>query len=653
MKADLILINGTVVTMNSAGKIFEPGLVAVKGNSVVAVGPVSLADEIEAAETVDCAGQIVMPGLINAHTHVPMSLLRGMADDLRLDVWLHGYMMPVEKAFVDETFCHWGTLLSCAEMIRSGVTCFADMYYHENAVAEAAAEVGMRAICAETVMKWPTPNANSYDEALAYCRRFIAQWKGHPLIIPAVGPHAPYTCTPEILRETAHLAQEQDVPLLIHISETAGEVEGSVQAHGLAPAFYVDQFGVLDHKAVVAHGVHLAKEEMALLAEKGAGLVHNPSSNLKLASGVAPVPRMLEVGVRLGLGTDGPASNNNQDMFEELHLAALLAKGFSGDPTALPAQEALTMATIGGARALHLDHLIGSLESGKRADLIVVDMDDLHISPHFNLSTGNIYSRLVYAAQSTDVRHVMVNGRWLMRDRVLQTVSEKEVMAEVQRVADRVSDFLIRREQSLLNKLVALGELHRREIFEVQVKVRIENEEQVIAALEHPDIVIVKPSVRNQYDTYLFFEDETTGRIRYREDYVLDQEGKVIESLYNLTLAGPSKEREYANLAVLSRFAYTSRANRTLRFYKEYFQPQRTMHLEKHRRRFRIRYQGVNFAVNLDRLTNPPQDGSFLEIKSRTWSKRDAERKAEQIGDLLELFGVSSKDVVKQEYADF
>ena len=205
----------------------------------------------------------------------------------------------------------------------------------------------------------------------------------------------------------------------------------------------------------------------------------------------------------------------------------------------------------------------------------------------------------------------------------------------------------------MLNKLVALGELHRREIFEVQVKVRIENEEQVIAALEHPDIVIVKPSVRNQYDTYLFFEDETTGRIRYREDYVLDQEGKVIESLYNLTLAGPSKEREYANLAVLSRFAYTSRANRTLRFYKEYFQPQRTMHLEKHRRRFRIRYQGVNFAVNLDRLTNPPQDGSFLEIKSRTWSKRDAERKAEQIGDLLELFGVSSKDVVKQEYADF
>ena len=652
MEVDLILVNGMVVTMSDAGEVFSPGVLAVKGDSIVAVGPASLAEEIEAPEVVDCAGQIVMPGLINAHTHVPMSLLRGLADDLRLDVWLHGYMLPVEKAFVDEAFCHWGTLLSCAEMIRSGVTCFADMYYHEDAVAEAAADAGMRAVCAETIMKWPTPNASSYDEGMEYGRRFIASWKGHPLIIPAVGPHSPYTCTPEILRETVRLAREEDVPLLIHISETAGEVEASVSVHGLSPALYADQFGVFDHWSVVAHGVHLTEEEMALLARKGAGLIHNPSSNLKLASGVAPVPRMLEMGVTVGLGTDGPASNNNQDMFEELHLAALLAKGFSGDPTALPARQALVMATIGGARALHLDHLIGSLERGKRADLAVVDMKDLHISPQFNLSEKNVYSRLVYAAKSTDVRHVMVNGRWLMRNRALLTVSEEEVMGEVQRVADRVSSFLVRREQSLLDKLVALGELERREIFEVQVKAHIEDEERVIAVLDHPDIVIVKPSVRNQYDTYFFFDDEATGRIRYREDYVLD-DGKVVESLYTLMLVGPAKEREYANSVVLSRFAYASRANQSLRFYKEYFQPQRVMELEKHRRRFRIKYQGVDLALNLDRLTKPDQDGSFLEIKSRTWSKRDAERKAERIGALLDLMGVSPEDVVRREYADF
>jgi 5-methylthioadenosine/S-adenosylhomocysteine deaminase len=652
MKADLILINGTVVTMNAAGEVFAPGVLAVKGDSIVAVGPTSLAEGIEAAEVVDCAGQIVMPGLINAHTHVPMSLLRGLVDDVRLDVWLHGYMLPVEKAFVDETFCHWGTLLSCAELIRSGVTCFADMYYHEDAVAEAAADAGMRAVCAETIMKWPTPDANSYDEGLEYCRRFIANWKGHPLIVPAVGPHAPYTCTPEILRETARLAREEDIPLLIHIAETSGEVEASVEVHGLSPAFYADQFGVLDHRAVVAHAVHLTEEEMTLLARKGAGIVHNPSSNLKLASGVAPVPRMLELGLMVGLGTDGAASNNNQDMFEELHLAALLAKGFSGDPTALPARKALAMATVGSARALHIDHLVGSLERGKRADLAVVDLEDLHISPRFDLSEDNIYSRLVYAAKSTDVRHVMVNGRWLMRDRTLLTVSQEEVMSEVQRVADRVSSFLVQRERSLLDKLVALGELEQREIFEVTVKARIEDEERVIAALDHPDFVIVKPSVRNQYDTYFFFDDETGGRIRYREDYVL-QDDQVAESLYTLTLVGPAKEREYANSVVLSRFTYASRADRSLRFYKEYFQPQHVMQLEKRRRRFRIKYQGVDLAMNLDRLTKPAEGGPFLEIKSRTWSKRDAERKAERIGALLAFLGISPRDVVKREYADF
>ncbi|MBC8248446.1 MAG: amidohydrolase, partial [Anaerolineales bacterium] len=373
MKADLILSNGAVLTMNEHLDVFYQGAVAIKGGRIVAVGPAAdLGGRYEAEQTIDCAGQVVMPGLINAHTHVPMSLLRGLADDLRLDVWLYGYMLPVEREFVNEESCYYGTLLSCAEMIRSGVTCFADMYYFEDEVARAAQEAGMRAVCAETVMKLPTPDAASYDESLEYCRRFVAGWKGHELIVPAVGPHSPYTCTPEILREMARLAQEYDVPLLIHLSETEGDVEGTRQLYGCAPAFCLDDFGVLDSKTLVVHGVHLTEEEMELLVQKGVGVAHCPTSNLKLASGVAPVARMLDTGLNVGIGTDGPASNNDQDMFEEMRLAALLAKGITRDPKAVPSRIALTMATIGGARALHLDHITGSIEVGKQADLAVV-----------------------------------------------------------------------------------------------------------------------------------------------------------------------------------------------------------------------------------------------------------------------------------------
>ena len=655
MKADLILSNGAVLTMNEHLDVFYQGAVAIKGGRIVAVGPAAdLGGRYEAEQTIDCAGQVVMPGLINAHTHVPMSLLRGLADDLRLDVWLYGYMLPVEREFVNEESCYYGTLLSCAEMIRSGVTCFADMYYFEDEVARAAQEAGMRAVCAETVMKLPTPDAASYDESLEYCRRFVAGWKGHELIVPAVGPHSPYTCTPEILREMARLAQEYDVPLLIHLSETEGDVEGTRQLYGCAPAFCLDDFGVLDSKTLVVHGVHLTEEEMELLVQKGVGVAHCPTSNLKLASGVAPVARMLDTGLNVGIGTDGPASNNDQDMFEEMRLAALLAKGIMRDPKAVPSRIALTMATIGGARALHLDHITGSIEVGKQADLAVVDVDVLHVTPKFYLSADNIYSQLVYAAKSADVRHVLVNGRLLMRDRELLTVDVEMITAEAQRIADRVNVFLMRREESLLDKLVAIGGLEWEETFEVQVKGSVEGEVAVKEGLAHPDISAVwRPSVRDQYDTYLLFANASQGCIRHREDNVVREEGGVPESIHTLTLTGPGSEQEFDNSVLLSRSRFTSKADRTLRFYCEYFEPDSVKEVHKHRQRWHIRYKGVQFAVNLDRLTKPAYEGVFLEVKSRTWSKKDAEQKALLIGELLDVFNVDRGSLLKRDYVDF
>src|SRR5713101_459473 len=333
---DLLLTNATVLTMDQKFTMYQSSRVAITGDSIVAVG--AGADGYTAADTIDCQGRVVMPGLVNAHTHVPMTLLRGLADDLRLDVWLMGYMMPVEREFVNPEFVTLGTKLGCAEMIRSGVTCFADMYYFEDAIAQATADAGMRALCAQTVLRFPTPDATSYEESLARARDFIVRWRGHPLIVPAPAPHAPYTCTPEILRSCAELAAEFDVPLHIHLSESVQEVEDSRRVNGMPVVPWVKKHGLFDAKVLAAHCVHVDDGEMRALKNVGAGVAHNPTSNLKLGAGIAPVARMLELGLNVGIGTDGAASNNDLDMFEETRLAALLAKGISGDPTALPAR---------------------------------------------------------------------------------------------------------------------------------------------------------------------------------------------------------------------------------------------------------------------------------------------------------------------------
>jgi 5-methylthioadenosine/S-adenosylhomocysteine deaminase len=652
--ADFLLINGLVVTMNALGDLVPQGAVAITGRDIVAVGPAEdVLSAWDAGEVVDCAGQAILPGLINAHTHVPMSLLRGLADDLRLDVWLFGYMLPVEREFVSPEFCRWGTLLSCAEMIRSGVTCFADMYYYEHEVAQAAADAGMRAICAETVMKWPTPDAESYDEGLALCRGFIEAWKDHPLVTPAVGPHAPETSTPEMLRESARLATEYDVPLLIHIAETAGGVEETHNLFEMSPIEVLEEYGLLDARVLAAHCVHITDQERLIMAQRGVGVAHNPTSNLKLASGMADVVDMTEAGISVGIGTDGQASNNDQDLFQEMHLAALLPKGLRLDPTAMPARQAFAMATIDGARALGMERTIGSLEVGKRADIAVLDLSCVHNVPRFELSADNTFSQLVYAAKAHDVRHVVIDGRWVMRDRSLLTLDEEQLKIAGQRIAAQVGAFLARREQSLLDKLVALGALQWGETYEVQVKAWVPDEETLLARLlSCPEVMVIKPSERKQYDTYFFFEDAEDGIIRYREDYLLDR-GLKVKPIYNLTLRGPTKEREYEDSVLLSRSRFTADADRSLRFYREYFQPKEEKKVDKLRRRWRIKYKGVEFAVNLDRLTQPASDEVYVELKARTWSKLDALQKAEMISQLLDVLGVDKTGLVQDEYVSF
>jgi 5-methylthioadenosine/S-adenosylhomocysteine deaminase len=650
---DTLLTNALTLTMDESFSQHFPGAVAVKGDSIIAVGSEDdIKKEYSAGEVIDCNGKILMPGLINAHTHVPMTLLRGLADDLRLDVWLMGYMMPVEREFVSPETVRLGTLLACAEQIRSGVTTFNDMYYFEEDVAKATADAGMRAVCGQTVMKFPAPDAASYEDSLQMAREFIERWKDHPLIVPAVAPHAPYTCTAEILRATAELAKEFDVPLHTHIAETSFEVENMRNEHGIPVVPYVKKQGLLEAKVIAAHCVHIDSGEIRTLMHARAGIAHNPSSNLKLASGFAPVVKMLETGLNVGIGTDGPASNNDLDMFEEVRLAAFVAKAVTNDPTSLPAPWALLMATRLGAHALHIGHLTGSVEVGKRADLILVDVSPLHNSPSFKRAADNAYAQIVYASKSTDVSDVMVNGKWLMRDHQLLTLKEAELIAQAAEIAKKIDVFLIEREQSVLSKLIALGGSLEQESFEVQVKVKLTEADPIIQALNRPEIDVIRKRHYREHDVYFFFDDPSQGRLRYREDDFMDDvKGIVTNVRARLTLIGQKREGKFEDQVLLSRSRYLAPASQSLRFYREYFKPKSEIAIEKDRRRWLIQYKDTEFFVNLDQMREP-QLGYYLEIKSRTWSRKDAERKAQLASELLSVLGASTGEAVTEDYID-
>ncbi len=661
-KVDTLLIGGDVVTMNAKRDVIRQGAVAIEGATIAAVGAAERIQKlVQADEIVDCTGKLVIPGLVNAHTHAAMTLLRGLADDLRLDVWLLGYMMPVEREFVGPDFCDVGTRLACAEMLLSGVTTFNDMYYYEGDVAKATAEVGMRAVLGQTILKFPSPDADSYDVSLARCRNFISEWKGHALITPAIAPHAPYTTTDEILQASVALALEFDVPLHIHLSETALEVSDAERAWGAPPIEYVQGQGLFDAKVIAAHCVHIKQREIPLLARSGAGVAHNPSSNLKLASGFAPVLQMREAGIPVGIGTDGPASNNDLDMFEEVRLASFLPKAVNADPTLLPAHDVFAMATIEGAKALHMAQDIGSLEVGKYADIVVLSQSGVHATPRFHLGSNNIYSHLVYAAKSSDVQDVWVHGRPLLRDRDLLTIDVDQVRQQANDIAAKINDFMMQREGSLLNKTVAIGGFAQQETYEIQVKVRVDDIDSVEALLQLGEFEIVKQSIRQQFDTYFVFDGGASDHyLRYREDNELagpDQGapggiGLSVRPKYALTLMEGIVERIYQDSVILTRSRYQAQATYSLRFYREYFKPVREYEVVKWRNRYRVKFEDTEFAINFDRTTRPQGLGTFVEIKARTWSASDAEQKARLAAKVLRRLGLQSSREKQGDYLE-
>jgi 5-methylthioadenosine/S-adenosylhomocysteine deaminase len=424
-----------VVTMDDQRRLIENGAVAIRGDQIVDVGPRAAIDAAyQSKQRLNRPDAIITPGLINTHTHAAMSLFRGLADDLRLQDWLDKYIFPAEAKNVDQEFVRWGTRLACLEMALSGTTTYTDMYYFEDTVAEATKEAGLRGVLGETIIGFPAPDYKTPQSALAATENFLKTFRNDPLIVPAVAPHAIYTNSDETLQAARALADRYRRPLLIHLSETKAENEESLRKRKMTPAAALDAMGVLTGWTVAAHGVWLDDADLKILKARDTGLSHNPSSNMKLASGVAPVVKILNLGIAMGLGTDGVAgSNNDVDMMLEIDLAAKLQKAASGDPQALPAEQAFAMGTILGARALHLDNLIGSLEKGKRADLIAISLDAPHAVPMYN-----VYSHLAYALKGSDVSDVMVNGRPIVGGRRMLTLDARAVMAKAMEYQARV-----------------------------------------------------------------------------------------------------------------------------------------------------------------------------------------------------------------------
>jgi 5-methylthioadenosine/S-adenosylhomocysteine deaminase len=431
---DLIIRNGTVVTMDGSRRVIEDGGVAIKGGRIVAVGRTAEIDRSYAArEVINATGKVVIPGLINGHTHVPMTLFRGIADDLDLQEWLTKYIFPAEAKNVTEDFVRVGTRLGLAEMIRSGTTTYCDMYYFEDAIADETFKAGMRGVLGETVIDFPVADNKTNAEAMAYVEKFVSHWKGNSLIVAAIAPHAPYTVSEEHLKAVRAFSDRTGAPIVTHISETKREVDDSIKAKGASPIEYLNRFGFLNDRVIAAHVVWPTEDELKILKRLGVGIVHNPQSNMKLASGTAPVPQMLKENLPVGLGTDGAASNNDLNLWEEMDSAAKLHKLISNDPKVVTAEEAFEMATIRGARALHLEKEIGSIEKGKRADVAIVDLDALNQTPFYN-----IYSDLVYATKAGDVRTVIIEGRVVMRDRRLLTLNEEMIKADARRYRERI-----------------------------------------------------------------------------------------------------------------------------------------------------------------------------------------------------------------------
>jgi 5-methylthioadenosine/S-adenosylhomocysteine deaminase len=425
-QVSLVVSGGTVVTVDPANRVIANGAVAIDGTDIVAVDTAeSIARQFRGRETIDTAGQIVLPGLINTHTHAAMVLFRGLADDLALSEWLNKYIFPAEAKAVSPEFVRQGTLLATLEMIQSGTTTFTDMYYFEEEVAAATKAAGLRGVLGQTVIQFPVADAKTPADALVRAEAFIKTFKDDPLVTPAVAPHAMYTLDGPTLKAARDLSKRYNVPTLIHLAETRDEIQAAQERFKSSPVAYLDSLGFLGPGVLGAHGVWVSDPDIALLKARGVGISHNPESNMKLASGAAPVPAYVRAEVNIGLGTDGAASNNDLDMFEAMRVAALLHKHVNVDPRALSARTALEMATIRGARALGMDKRIGSIEPRKHADLITVSTSGARQTPMYDA-----VSHLVYVMRGDDVQNTIVNGRVIMRDRKVLTLDEKAILAD-------------------------------------------------------------------------------------------------------------------------------------------------------------------------------------------------------------------------------
>ena len=439
---DWIITSKWVVTMDAERRVIENGAVAVKGSTIAAVGPRGeIEKRFSAPNRLDRTNAAIIPGLVNTHTHAAMSLFRGIADDMALQEWLEKFIFPAEARNVDAEFVRWGTRLAVVEMLLSGTTTFCDMYYFEEVVASVAKEAGLRGVLGQTIIGFPVPDAKTAADGLARTEAFFKLYAADPLVTPAIAPHAIYTNSDATLQAARALATRYSKPLVIHLSETRRENDESIAKRGMSPTRALDALGLFTGGPVVAaHGVWLDDGDIAILKQRGVGLGHCPASNMKLASGVSPVAKLLAAGVAVGLGTDGAAgSNNDLNLLEELDLAGKLAKVTENDPRALPARTLFEMATINGARVLGLDKKIGSLENGKLADLVQIDLSQPHTTPNYN-----IYSTLVYAAKGGDVRNVMVHGKLIVRDRQALTLNRQAILSKAAEYQTKITASLTR-----------------------------------------------------------------------------------------------------------------------------------------------------------------------------------------------------------------
>jgi len=430
---DILIENATIITMDPHMRIFNPGDIAIKDGKIIAINPsTEPRKKTQAKRVIDGTGKVVMPGLINTHTHAATTLFRGYADDMPRNTW-QNYISQAEVKYINAQTVHLGTQLATIEMIRSGTTTFNDMYYFEDEVAQAAKQVGIRAIIGEVLLNFPTPNKKTSAEGLAYTRMLIEKWKNDPLISVAVAPHSLLTCSAELLQEAKDISDTYDIPLHIHLSETQG-FQNIQNKYNITPTQYLHGLKILNKKTIAAHCVHLTQNDIKLLSQNNVGVAHNPECNMKLASGVAPLPDLLKRKIDVGLGTDGAASNNDLDMFEEMDTAAKLHKVTQNDPTTIDAQTVLKMATMGGAKVLGLENQIGSLETGKKADMIIIDFNQPHLTPVYNF-----YSHLVYAVNGSDVETVIIDGKLIMDNHKILTINESQIIKKVRTFSENFS----------------------------------------------------------------------------------------------------------------------------------------------------------------------------------------------------------------------